>query len=341
MKAEEKAKIYVDELKEKFQDKIRVDLTTFKNRKTKCKHFCKIHGEFWKTPRAVLISLCGCGKCGRMQSALSHIKNAKSIEDELYKIHGDSLHMDLSTFIKKSTYAEFDCAICGCHWKAKVSEVLRKDKPTGCPNCACNFPVSLEEAEKRLDKVSEGKYKILNKENYIGSISNLDFLCIEHNCIWNTCIADIWRGKSHCPKCVMSKLEKPIYNLLKEKNCNFKHDEILKGCYYKTPAHCLRSDFLIESDNTKLVIETDGRQHFEPIRGEDRLQYIKTCDSIKNKYLKDNNFILIRITSSHTKEWGTDRHLTLIEGIHLINKGIDKNGHVDINIFKRYDFNRK
>ena len=56
-------------------------------------------------------------------------------------------------------------------------------------------------------------------------------------------------------------------------------------------------DFYLQDLN--LLIEYDGRQHFEPIKcwgGIDKFNNLKRRDKIKNKYAKDNSIDLLRIS---------------------------------------------
>jgi hypothetical protein len=64
----------------------------------------------------------------------------------------------------------------------------------------------------------------------------------------------------------------------------------------------LKFDFYLPDYNT--CIEFDGAQHFRPIDrfgGEEYFNYIKLCDSIKNRYCVDKDIKLIRISY---KEYG-------------------------------------
>jgi hypothetical protein len=55
----------------------------------------------------------------------------------------------------------------------------------------------------------------------------------------------------------------------------------------------------IELYDKKIVIEFDGRQHFQPIlewEGEEGLKKIQENDKIKNEFCKKNNIIMFRIS---------------------------------------------
>ena len=67
-----------------------------------------------------------------------------------------------------------------------------------------------------------------------------------------------------------------------------------------------------------VAIEVDGEHHRSPVMygGKDELDIVKKRDSIKNKYCRDNNIILIRIPyySDDVKEFGV-RALKILEKI--------------------------
>ena len=109
--------------------------------------------------------------------------------------------------------------------------------------------------------------------------------------------------------------------------------------YNKRP---LRPDFYIETEKGILWVECDGRQHYEPIYGEDALEAQQARDRFKDNYCKENNICLIRVISSPTKEWGTEKHITLEKLLELIEIGINsETKEIDFNLFWQYDFNRE
>lgn len=108
-----------------------------------------------------------------------------------------------------------------------------------------------------------------------------------------------------CPKCMarkgyekMSKStissgEKEIMEYLINKNIEFEREYIFNDCLYND---VLRFDFYLPNYN--LVIEYDGRQHFEPVDlfgGEDAFEIQKIKDKIKDDYCKNNNIKILRI----------------------------------------------
>lgn len=91
-----------------------------------------------------------------------------------------------------------------------------------------------------------------------------------------------------------SEGEIKIKKYLDDKNIFFSSQKIFDNCKYKIK---LRYDFYLPKYNT--LIEFDGIQHFEPIEffgGIKEYNETKIKDNLKNKYAKDNNIRLLRIS---------------------------------------------
>jgi hypothetical protein len=91
--------------------------------------------------------------------------------------------------------------------------------------------------------------------------------------------------------------EKIILNYLVSHNLKYKSEHSFNDC---THIGNLFFDFAIfnAKEDVKLLIEFDGKQHFEPIRwfgGEENFKRQQIRDEIKNKYCKDNKIPLLRI----------------------------------------------
>ena len=217
----------------------------------------------------------------------------------------------------------------------------------GCCKCGHEHRIqisclTIEEIKQRLWELYHGDI-IINETSYTKVWDYAEFKCNVCGNIWRTKVSDLLYVKRvGCPLCVKKSMEKPVIDALKNKKINFKHNVALEGSNYNGSSHPLRVDFIIETDKGKLAIETDGVQHFTSIYGEDELKYIQEHDRHKDKILKEKGYILIRVTSSPTKEWGFKNHITLKELLDLIEIGIDsKTGEINFELFRKYDFNRE
>ena len=99
-----------------------------------------------------------------------------------------------------------------------------------------------------------------------------------------------------CKYCNISSGELKISNYLDNNNIEYESEKIFKEC---VDIHPLRFDFYLPDKN--IIIEFDGKQHFEPvcfwhgIDAEKCLESVKRRDKIKNDYCYNNNIKLIRI----------------------------------------------
>lgn len=226
------------------------------------------------------------------------------------------------------------CLKCSHKWLSTPNNILNKKRR--CPNCAKKS--RKEKLTNSIDFVIEKinkkhNHNILYVSGYTNMLSNCLWKCMKCGHQWLATPHNVSRGTS-CPVCTMNSMEKPIIDILDKKNVKYIHNKGLKGCIYNKKT--LRPDFIIK----KLVIECDGQQHFLPTHGVQFLREQQEKDLYKNKFLKKHGYILIRVTSSSTKEWGTEKHLTLKELLELLDIGIDENGNVNMNVFIPHDFNR-
>ena len=239
------------------------------------------------------------------------------------------------TFKDTRTKAIATC-IKGHEWWVRPIDIYGKRK-RGCPYCSNTYHRTYEEALKELDSIYGEGVITFPKEDYKNYRSRLHCTCIKNH-KWMSSMKVLVQHHG-CPMCIKKSMEEPVIKLLERKHANYTHEKSLKGCNYKNHRVPLRADFFFE--NAPLVVETDGQQHFNPIHGIKRLQAQQEKDRLKDAYLKERNKIVIRATSSPTKEWGTERHKTLKELLELLDIGIDENGNVNMNVFIPYDFNKE
>ena len=68
---------------------------------------------------------------------------------------------------------------------------------------------------------------------------------------------------------------------------------VFKYCYNQKTNHFLYFDFYLPEQNA--VIEFDGKHHFKPIYGQDKLIEQKYKDKKKNEYCKRRGIKMLRI----------------------------------------------
>ena len=162
-----------------------------------------------------------------------------------------------------------------------------------CPRCSGVERLNNRKIDKRMlelvgnEYIRLGRYlnahtKMLIKHNLCGN---------EYEVKWNN-----FKTGRRCPKCNESKGEKEISDILNSLGIKYTSQKRFPECKHKKT---LPFDFYIHNKNTKLLIEFDGMQHYEPIKhfgGEEKLKLTQLRDSIKNKFAKENNIPLLRIS---------------------------------------------
>ena len=116
--------------------------------------------------------------------------------------------------------------------------------------------------------------------------------------------------QTHIKTCVgkekrFSSGEKKVYDSLIELGFREEYDFVFNQTFTPLKTYSkknLRPDFLFEKD--KIMIEYDGRQHFEPVkfgnisqeRAEENFKQQQDKDELKNQFCKDNNYKMVRIS---------------------------------------------
>lgn len=304
-------------------------------------HCNECNKDFYATVSSIL-SGSGCPNCANRHNAESKLIPVKTIVERLYNIYKESIILDETTYVDTSTKCRFYCIKHGEFW-ATPQHVLHGH---GCSICGRahggkQLRLSLEEVQQRLWELYHGDI-IIDSKSFTKIDDYAIFKCTICGNIWRAKVKSVLYRKSKCSICVKKSLEIPVAETLSKKGIEFLHDISLEGSNYNGSRIPLRVDFIIETPEGKLAIETDGKQHFCPIYGEEELKTQQEHDRYKDKILKERGYILIRVTSSPTKEWGFKNHITLAELLHLIEIGIDsETKEINFELFKQYDFNRK
>lgn len=214
--------------------------------------------------------------------------NNETVDKEILKLVGDE-YVRYGEYKNNSTKILIKHNICGNKYMGRWSNFQSGQR---CPECYGT--------EKRTDKyVEEGIHNLVGNEysklgKYLGA--NKNFL-MKHNVCENEYMvswANFRKGK-RCPKCASSKGEKKVSDILKRLNMEYVSEKRFKNCKNEKP---LPFDFYIANKKTKLLIEFDGKQHFQPIEyfgGKKQFERQQVNDSIKTKFAKDNNIPLLRI----------------------------------------------
>jgi hypothetical protein len=163
----------------------------------------------------------------------------------------------------------FDCEFCFHKFEATISHVSdEKWCPYCCPSsnklcddndCAHCFNKSFASHEKSAfwSKINN----ITPRQITIGSAKRFWFDCNICNYSFEKHLKSISTHNSWCPKCI-NKTEKLLHNWLLSKYDNVKYLVKYDWCKNPESGYKFCYDFVI---NDKIIIELDGKQHFEQV----------------------------------------------------------------------------
>ena len=183
----------------------------------------------------------------------------------------------------------------GHSWKSRINNVVHGNRcgvcrrtqiVTGTNDFATLYPDLLKDWDYEDNTVDPTKIA--------PKTSDLDIVWKCHKCNhkWITQLCQRTSGKTNCPYCSSSSTEKKIFTLFDENGIKytfqkrFKNDAIVGRFWF---------DFYVDDSN--VIIEADGIQHFEDskiFRGVTFERANKNSNK-KNKYCLENNIPILRI----------------------------------------------
>lgn len=257
---------------------------TYINARTKILHKCKIDNHEWYVAPTTILSYHGCPVCYGTPK-----KTHEEYVTEVYNINSNIEVIE--EYVDSRTKILHRCNVDGYEWYARPDDILHKH---GCPKCS-----SLNSGKKRamphdeyIERVAEIDSNIEVVGKYVNALTPILHKCKIDECEWNARPSTILRGHG-CPKCNASKGEKAVAAWLNKKEILYNPQKTFDDCKYKC---VLRFDFYLPNYN--ILIEYNGRQHYEPVDcfgGEDEFKNVVRRDKIKENYCKENNIRLFII----------------------------------------------
>ena len=235
----------------------------------------------------------GCRVCTNKKMSIVNTSNTEKFIEKSLKIHGQLYDYSLINYINSVTPVEIICKEHGI-FEQKPTIHLRG---SGCKQCVYNFYKKeyLQTTEMFIKKAIKvhGELYDYSSVNYINSKNKLQLICKTHG-IFKQLPNNHLRG-SGCPSCKLSKGEKKISKYLKENHIKYEKQKSFDNCISKN-GYKLSYDFYIP--DIKMLIEYDGRQHFEPIEkwgGLEQFNEQIERDLIKKNYSIENDFKILHI----------------------------------------------
>jgi very-short-patch-repair endonuclease len=248
---------------------------------------CKIHGEFPQVP-SNHIRGAGCQQCYKERRGRDQRFTTEQIVKMARDVHGDTY--DYS----KVEYTGIDdkiIIICRVHDEFLQSPYCHINKKHGCKKCADilrgeNRTFTTEQFVEKANIVHPNKYNY-RETNYKKQNENVIIICQFHG-RFSQQPNNHLNGQG-CPFCVNKteiKLYEQLVSIYPTLIMQFKQDWC-KNIQY------LRFDFCIPE--SKIIIELDGRQHFEQVSNwkTPEEQFIR--DKYKEQCANDNGYSVIRL----------------------------------------------
>ena len=325
---------FMREIQDRFDGNI-VALGQYVNQKTKIDFYCNKCCNKWSTtPMSILKTSFGCPKCAtqvtRNKLMTKNISTSGRFVDLYpnlakmfdYEKNADINIQNLSP--KSGQYVWWKCEVCGHSWQSKVANVV--NNKGNCPECylknaanniiyyrlnkngslADHYPELLKEwdYDKNIDITPETVTVKSNKKVW--------WKCKKCGHEWQAKIAKRTANEG-CPYCYRfekSNLQQKVQSYIEDKydyDCFHEHDCSLK-CRNPKTNHLLPYDNeLVISDNTRIIIECNGEQHYKicgltklaakkyNITPEEALKYIQWKDEYKKKYALSNSYYYLDI----------------------------------------------
>jgi hypothetical protein len=254
------------------------------NNKTKIKMLHnKCNTEFEIAPNNFLLGR-KCPKCSKRLR-----KNTEIVKKEIYDLYNNEYTL-LSEYINDKTKIKIKHNKCNNDFEVKPSYFL-KENGTRCPYCFGSKKKTTEEYKKEVYNKVKDEYTVLG--DYINT--NTKILHRHNKCNKEYLVSPnkFLNYNRRCPYCKSSKGEEKIREWLLENNIVFEEQYSFKDCKNINP---LKFDFKININNSFILLEYDGIQHFENTFYTDDFEKQKIRDNIKNQYCENNDYKLIRIS---------------------------------------------
>ena len=253
--------------------------TPLKTKCRDCKHEWSITvGHVWEG--------CGCPNC---------YGNVKYTLEQVTKLFKDrNLQFLDAIYINANAFHLVKCLDCKIEWKTTLHSVLQG---AICRDCAGIIRYSLENIKPFYEKEN---LTCLATE-YIGCHATYKTQCNECHHIWWPTFWSIKNNGSGCPLCNTGKSEKLSIKYLKELTSVVPDKKRIQMQDCDFQSYCI-VDAFFEINNTQIIIEINGEQHYKPVNFSGNWKIAKKNferqvkrDEWLREYCKANKIILIEV----------------------------------------------
>lgn len=263
------------------------------NTKTLIKHNISECGYNWETSPSNFLSGSRCPVCADKNKGSYHKKTQEQVADEVSKLSNNEIIIQ-STYQNYTSNIKLKHNVKDCGYVFEKSLANFNKHPT-CPRC--DGRLRNRDTDMFKDEINElvgDEYTVLGE--YIDTKTHIT---MQHNTcksIYGVSPSAFLCG-NRCPTCNKSRGEAAISKYLEENDVKYLSEYRIDDCRNERP---LPFDFAIldNNNNPTMLIEFDGKQHFEPVEhfgGDKKLEYVQCNDNIKKQYCANNNIKLLEI----------------------------------------------
>lgn len=290
---------FIEKARQVHGDKYDYSKVEYVNSKTPIVIVCPIHGEFKQKPSRHTVYKRGCPDCGDIMAGKKNIERcSKLFISKARKIHGDKYDYSKVIYTRNNEDVEIICPIHGS-FKQTPNNHLHGE---GCLKCRDDKNRELKSKTtelfiKEANIVHDNRY-IYHKTEYKGSSEIVTITCPIHGDFKQEANSHL-RGHG-CPFCNVSKLEKEVRTVLKDKEILYEEQKAFE--WLKNVSN-LYLDFYLPQHN--ISIECQGIQHFEIVEhfgGENKYEIISFRDKLKKQLCDEHGIELIYFTHEKVEE---------------------------------------
>lgn len=262
-----------------------------------------ICGHTWWTKPQGLLSAKGDHGCPNCQYRAKSKTTEQFMEELLEFRGGDYVLASGEEYKNQKTKLDIIHVTCGNRFKSSPNNILQQGV---CPNCkepSGRDPKTTGEFKRDLYANRGDEYVLVEGSEYQGANEKVTICHSTCGYTWDVRAAHILY-RSGCPKCQLSAKEQFIYDYLTSIGAIFERSYTFPDCVNRKN---LLFDFAILNENRDLqmLVEYDGKQHFEPLGylgGEVKFKKMCKNDQIKNDYCANNSIPLLRIPYTKTED---------------------------------------
>jgi len=259
------------------------------NSKTKLEIWCPTCEEVFYVTWNNFNRGVGCGKCAVKERGVRMRHTIESVTEEFAK-HGWKVLPDQEYYGNKTKLN----VICNRkHLTTKTYTDFQQRK--GCWECKSeDAAIRYRLPDEKAHAVATAAHLTLLSTDYKNVKDLSIFECNKCKFHFETTLDSVKSKKTGCPKCKTSEGERLVMTYLEKLNIVFDHEKKFADCKSIRP---LPFDFYFVIDDTPMIIEIDGIQHFNlvPFFGENSLARNLKIDTFKSLYCYNNCISILRI----------------------------------------------